>query len=441
MGEYTTKQINDSFKYLLASRALRSIAISFTTSALPLYLVFVLNQGLIGVGTAYFAIILFVAVTSFIFGMMGDRIGYGKTMIIAEVLPFLGLAGLSLSTFVANNAGLSLTLVIASAMLAGISTVGGMRGAFSAGQQALIANNWKDPKDRVYRLGRIFTVAAIGSILGSLLLAFEGILTNTLHTPSSTELYAATMAFRYLFAICALLMLVSMSSLFFLKEAPKKERKQSLFIKRESSPHMFRVMASQIFAGVGVGLALPILPAIVAKAYVLNAASASQFIGYMFGASYIIIALSSFYTSKLIYEKKVHTLRVSSLVRSMQGIVMVFIAIVISMGMAMPYGTAFGLLILGILYSIYAMFIGVGAPLRSAINIGGIRSQDYGTASAVMGMSMQIPQTSVGLSGFLSEVLPSFLGFPIAIGGIFMSVSGVIYWKLLNRGEVLKKIT
>ena len=188
IGKYTVKEINDSFKYLLASRTIRSIAISFTTSALPLYLVFVLNQDLIGVSATYFVIILFVSLTSFIFGMLGDRIGYGNTMIIAEVLPLLGLTGLTISTFVTDNASLMLTIVVISAMLAGISTAGGMRGAFSAGQQALVANNWKDQNDRVHRLSRIFTMAAIGSILGSLLLALQGTLTNVLHQYGFAEL-------------------------------------------------------------------------------------------------------------------------------------------------------------------------------------------------------------------------------------------------------------
>lgn len=439
IGKYTDKEINNSFKYLLASRALRSIAISFTTSALPLYLIFTLNQDLIGVGATYFVIILFVSLTSFIFGMLGDRIGYGNTMIIAEVLPLLGLTGLTISAFITDNAGLRLTIVVISAMLAGISTAGGMRGAFSAGQQALIANNWKDHNDRVHRLGRIFTIAAIGSIIGSLLLALQGTLTNILRPYGFTELQAVTMAFGYVFAICVLLMFLSMLSLFFLKENEKTEKKQSLFIKKESSPHMFRVMASQMVAGLGVGLAIPILPAMIAKSYALDAAAASQFIGYMFGASYIIIAVASFYMSQLVYRKKIHTLKVASLVRSMQGVAILLIAFVISIGVAIPYGTGFGLLLLGLLYSVYAMFIGIGAPLRSAINIGGINNQDYGTASAVMGMSIQLPQASVGLSGFLSEALPSFLALPMAIGGVFMSISGVIYWKLLSRNGQMKK--
>ncbi len=439
IGEYTAKEINESFRYLLASRALRSIAIAFTTSALPLYLIFVLNQDLIGVGAAYFVVILFVSFTSFIFGMLGDRIGYGNTMIIAEVLPLLGLSGLTISTFIATGTGLRLTVVVISAMLVGISTAGGMRGAFSAGQQALIANNWKDHNDRVHRLGRIFTIAAIGSVMGSLFLALQGMLTNALRQYGFTGLQAITLAFRYMFAICVLFVFLSMLSLFFLKELAKPERKQSLFIKKESSPHMFRVMASQIFAGVGVGLAIPILPAMVAKSYALDAAAASQFIGYMFGAGYVIIAIASFYMSQSVYKKRVNTLKAASLVRAMQGIAIIMIAFVISIGPGIPYGTGFGLLLLGLLYSVYAMFIGVGAPLRSAINISGIDNQDYGTASAIMGMSIQIPQASVGLSGFLSEALPSFLALPMAIGGIFISVSGIIYWKLLSKDGPVKK--
>ena len=436
--EDTRKAIDGSFKYLLISRALRSIALSFTTSALPLYLVFVLNLNLIGVGTTYFMIILFVAFTSFFFGILSDRIGYGKTMIIAEILPFLGFAGLVMSTFIIGNKSTDLTVVIISSMLAGISTVGGMRGAFSAGQQALIANNWKDHKDRINRVGRILTIAAIGSIIGSLLLAFQGILTGFLTVPSTSELAASALAFRYLFFVCVIMITLSMLCLFFVKEV-RMVKKRALFIKKESSPHLLRVISANLFSSVGIGLALPILPALIAKSYSLHAAIASQFIGYTFGLGYVIIAISSFYMSRLIYEREMHTLKVASAVRVMQGIALVLIAIIISVGGA-PYGVGIGLLVLGLLYSLYSMFIGLGVPLRSAINISGIRGGDYGTASAVMGMSMQIPQTSVGLSGFISELLPSFMASPIALGGVFVSIGGIVYWKLLSGSKLNGKI-
>ena len=432
-AEYTAEQINGSFKYLLASRGFRSIAISFTTSALPLYLVFVLGQGLIGVGAAYFAIILFVALTSFFFGVMSDRVGYVRTMIISEILPFAGLVGLTISTFLTGNATLALTVVIISAMLAGISTVGGMRGAFSSGQQALIANNWKEPKDRANRFGKIITIASVASIIGSLLLAFQGILTGALQGHAVTELLASTLSFRYMFAIGAVLLFLSILSLSMVKEIAKTEKKHHIFIKKESSPHMYKVMAAQIFAGIGLGLALPILPAIIAKAYALDSATASQLIGYVFGIGYVLIALASSYMSRLVYRKEVPSLKIASSARIMQGIIMALIAVVISLGPGIPYGAGFGMAMFGLLYSAYALLIGIGVPLRSMINIGSIHQQDYGSASAAMGIAMQIPQTSVSLSGFLSEAISSFIALPLALGGLFISISGFVYWKLLNK--------
>ncbi len=429
----TSKGINDSFKYLLASRTMRSVAISFTTSALPLYLLYVLGQSLVEVGATYFLIIIFTAFTYFLFGMLGDRVGYKNTMIIAEILPLAGLTGLAISTFFTSNPSFMLLIVLISAILAGINTVGGMRGGFSAGQQAFIANNWRKEDERVQKLAKVFTVAAVGSIVGSLLLAFQGIITVMLRPYVAAELQAFVITFRYMFVVAAALLLFSMTSLFFLKEAPKKEKKKTLLIKRESSPQVFRVVASQIVTGFGLGLAIPILPAMIAKAYALDATVASQFIGYMFGVSYILIAITSFYMSKGVYKRNMNTVKLAGVVRAAQGILIILIALVISAGTHFPYGTYFGLLVIGIFYSGYALFVGVGAPLRSAINMGGINSQDYGTASAIIGVAGELPQASVGIAGLLSEAFPQFLGFPMLVGGALVSVGGAVYSRLLKK--------
>ena len=396
------------------------------TLALPLYLVFVLHENLISVGLVYFAIILFTSVTSFIFGVASDKIGYAKTMLIAEILPFAGLCGLVLSTFAIGNADMAL-IVVLSAMLSGVSSVGGMRGAFSSGQMALVANNWGEEKERIYKMGRIITIASIASIIGGFLLVLQGILTGVFES-GAAEIVASALSYRYFFVFSAALVFVSMVCLYFVREADRI-KKNGISIKKESLAYTLRVMSSQILAGIGLGLALPILPAIIAKSFGLSSSIASQYVGYVFGIGYIFIALSSFYVSKEIYKRTMNTLKIATLARVLQGALLVLMALSIVLLASHAFA---GLAAIGVIYIIYSLFTGVGAPMRQAINVGGIHADDYGTASAAMGISIQLPQASSGASGFLSEMISSFVSFPLAIGGLFIMASGVVYWKVLK---------
>jgi hypothetical protein len=347
-------------------------------------------------------------------------------MILAELLPVAGLCGLAVSTFMIGSS-ISLPVIIISAMLAGVTGVGGMRGSFSAGQQALIANNWKEEKARVQKIGRIVTVASIAAIIGGLLLVFQGIATSILES-NTTELIANTLSYRYLFILSALLVLISLACLFFVKEA-SRERKKHVSIKHESLSYTIKVMSSQILAGLGLGLALPILPAIVAESFSLSSAAASQYIGYVYGLGYILIALSSTYVPRLIYKRKIDTLKVASAARVFQGTLLILLAFSI---LFLHSNVIAGLAAIGITYAAYSALIGIGAPMRNAINMGGIHANDYGTASAAMGASIQLPQTSSGAAGFLSEAISGFVSLPLAIGGGFIILSGIVYWKLLN---------
>lgn len=58
----------------------------------------------------------------------------------------------------------------------------------------------------------------------------------------------------------------------------------------------------------------------------------------------------------------------------------------------------------------------------------GVNSQDYGTASSIMGLSNRLSQTSSGLSGYMMDV---YLPFPVLMGGILQTFGGFIYYKVL----------
>jgi len=94
--------------------------------------------------------------------MLGDRIGYKKSLIIGDILPLIGTALLAIVT--------SVKLIIPLLIITGIGggASGGLRGMWSPGISALIASNWRDEKERVKRLGLISSAASAASIIGRL---------------------------------------------------------------------------------------------------------------------------------------------------------------------------------------------------------------------------------------------------------------------------------
>ncbi|MCL4349614.1 MAG: MFS transporter, partial [Candidatus Thermoplasmatota archaeon] len=126
--------VNRSFRYLLISRALRSSALIFVTLSLPLYLHF-LHFSLVFISLIYIPIIIFNVVLVLILGRLGDKIGYSKILILGEAFPVVGLLLLALST--------NIYAIATGAIIAGITGgAGGMRGAFSPGMTAFVANNY-----------------------------------------------------------------------------------------------------------------------------------------------------------------------------------------------------------------------------------------------------------------------------------------------------------
>ena len=133
MFSNSQEKIDSSFKFLLISRSARSIALIFVTLAFSLYLNS-LGYSLVFIGILYLFIVLFNMFFSLILGFLGDRIGYSRALLVGEVLPLAGVAGLALST--------NIYVIALSAIVGGISgTAGGMRGAFSPGMTAFVASN------------------------------------------------------------------------------------------------------------------------------------------------------------------------------------------------------------------------------------------------------------------------------------------------------------
>ncbi|MDP8012730.1 MAG: MFS transporter, partial [Nanoarchaeota archaeon] len=84
----------DPFKLLLASRILRSFAMSFIFLVIPLYLKY-LGYNVEEIGLIYVPFILSAIILPVVLGNVGDRFGYKKALITTDVLMVLSLYLLS----------------------------------------------------------------------------------------------------------------------------------------------------------------------------------------------------------------------------------------------------------------------------------------------------------------------------------------------------------
>lgn len=393
-----------TFKFFLLSRASRSVALIFVTLALPLYL-FALHYNIISIGIIYFVIMAFNAGLSVLLGALGDRVGYKKSLIIGEVFPLVALVLLTLSV--------NFFVIVIAAIIGGIAgAAGGMRGTFSPGSTALIVSNWKDGKERVKKLAYTTYVGSAFAIFGSLMLYFKSFFVSSVGIVDS---------FRLLFGFSAFMILISLLALLFVAEV-KRPKKTTRVMKRTSIRYSLKVILANSFNGFGLGMALPLLPLWFELRFGVN----SSLIGILYTVSYAATAIAAFAASKKAYSPRFSTLFTASYTRALQGVMLIVIAF-------SP------LFILSSVFFTFRSFIaGFGSPSRSAVNMSGVNSQDYGTASSVMGLANRLAQTSSGLSGYLMDIS---LPFPVLFGGILQSVGGFIYFKILssNKKTVYKR--
>jgi len=389
--------VEGTFKFLLISRVTRSISLIYVSLSVPLYLS-LLGISPVVIGLVVFGVVGFYSILSFSLGLLGDRIGYKKTLLIGDLLPAIGTALLAIT----SNIHLIILLLIITGIGGGAS--GGLRGMWSPGLSALIASNWRDETERVKRLGLLSSAASASSVIGSLLVSIKQFL------PFSPE-----EDFRVIFGLSSVLLLVSILSLLLVHEV-KRPKKTTKIMKRSSFSYISKVIASNVVSGAGVGIAIPLLPLWFKLAYHVD----DFMIGIIFTISYALTSLGSFLATRIHLDP----LKVGSVTRVLNGVLLVGIAF-------SPW-----FYLAATLYAIRGLNAGFGAPNRTAVNVRGVSEEDFGAATSLQGISTRIAQLSSGLSGYLLEM---WIPLPEFSGGLLQAIGGYIYYKLLKERKQVSK--
>jgi len=392
--------VNRSFRYLLISRALRSSALIFVTLALPLYLHF-LHFSLVFISLLYIPIILFNVVLVLILGRLGDKIGYSKILILGEVFPVVGLLMLAVST--------NIYVIAGGAIIAGITGgAGGMRGAFSPGMTAFIANNYPGEGNRVNRLSLLTATASFFSIFGGLFLSLYGVISSAIGV---IEFY------RLFFIISFLLVFGSLIALSRLHEY-RRPKKTTRVMKKASFKYLLRIILPNSINAAAIGIAMPLLPLFFELKFHVD----PGVVGNIYTVAYAATAIGSFVSGRFI-NGRIDSLKMASIAHVLQGALFIIIAFT-------PF-----LLIATAIYVGRMAVAGIGSPMRGAINVRGIDKEDYGTSTSIQGISGRGSQITTGAAGYLMDIN---FAFPLLIGGGLQAVGGVLYYVLVKSWHPAK---
>jgi len=382
------------YRYLAATRFLRSTAMMYANIAMPLYLL-ALNVKIVYIGFVFLAALMFGITSMFLLGMLGDRIGYKYSLIVSEAFAIVGITTLAFST--------NVSFIVAGMIIGGVSGTGGaLKGFMSPGFSAYIANNWNKDRDRARRMAMLSMLGAIGGIFGSALLY--------LNEPLSGY-FGQLGAFRAVFGLAGMLLLVSLLFMTMLKES-KRPKKTTHIMRRESLRYSLRVIGATVVTGMGIGITMPLIPLWFKLSFGLGTTTLSYvFIGY-----YAVVAIGAYIASKLV--RRLDLVNLGSWTRLVNGVLLIAMAF-----------SPFAILAI-VLYQLWGFSSAIGVSSRSAVNIKGIHREDYGTASMMQGIVMNLSQSTSGLSGYVLEyALPA----PPLIGGILQAIGGLFYKKLLTQ--------
>lgn len=392
--EVRTRSEERTFRLLLLARSMRSIGINFSTLALPLYMA-ALGYSTVVIGLSFVFMTIAGTALVFVWGVMGDRVGYKKVLVLVEVL----FAGSSLVLW--SNTGL--VPIVLAAMLGGYGGQGGggLRGSFGPGLSAFVGSIWKDSNERTRRIGTITFVGGLAGIAGYGVLALADALSPAL---------GLTGAFQSAYLVAFSTSAVSILALL-MAEEDRRPPRSARILTRQSQKFIGKVVVANVFNGVGLGLAIPLLP----LWFSLRFGFTPGVIAVVFGASALVSSVASFFSHAV--AMRLGNVGTGSVTRVLNGVLLIAMAV-------SPWGA-----VAGALYVVRSVSGGLGAPARTSVTLGGVEGSELGAATGISGLSMRASLASSGLSGYLLTVAENA---PLGLGGVFQIGGGLLYYRLLR---------
>ncbi|MGC8556196.1 MAG: MFS transporter [Conexivisphaera sp.] len=374
---------------LAYERTARSFVIGYLMVALPLYLVELLHNALL-VGillTASGAVTLGIVV---LVSAVGDVAGHAR-----------GLAAMELAAAVA---AVGLLAVRSPAAILALVGLGGFNAAgFGATRDSMVPLvnalvrriAGSDDVARTKAFGYLNLISTFGGVAGA----------------ASAAMVDPTIAFPLIAAISASGAVAVLAAL---GRGDSLTRANPFAGVRLGGRAVAGYSLSQLVAGVGVGLSMPLL-SLWSHVYL---GLGQGPIGYAVAAGNVAYAVASYYAYAVV--RSMGLVRSNALSRLLSGVSVAALPLVR------------GPLELGALLAAYNALVGLGSSARSSFISGSASPGAIATSSAVGSVAMRSSITaSTSLSGLLLDVDPAIL-MPLA--GAALAASGIVYWWILERG-------
>jgi len=173
-----------------------------------------------------------------------------------------------------------------------------------------------------------------------------------------------------------------------------------------------RIILPNSINAAAIGISMPLLPLLFELKYHVD----PSMIGYVYTVGYAVTAIGSYVSGKYI-NGMFDSLKIASIAHVLQGALFIVIAFTPLFFLA------------GLIYVGRMGIAGIGSPMRGAINVRGIDKEDYGTSTAIQGVSGRASQLTSGASGYLMDLN---FAFPLLIGGSLQAIGGVLYYTLIK---------
>ena len=339
-------------------------------------------------------------------GLLGDKFGYKKVVILVEILFAFSALLLSLSSA-------TLPLIILAAVIGGYGGMGagGLRGAFGPGLTALVGSIWKGQEERVRKLGSITFIAGIAGIAGYGLLGVQGWL-------FTTKIFGELQSFRVIYLLTFFTALLAVVSLAGVRESAHS-KKEARILTNKSRKFVSKVVASNIVNATGIGIVIPLLP----LWFLIRFGYDSMTISLIYAGASAVSAISSYYAHLL--TSRIKAVSAASLTRGLNG------AFLLAMAFS-PLGA-----IAAALYLVRGLSSGLGGPIRASITLSGVSDSEMGTATSLSGVSTRLSFLSSGLGGYLLAVAENS---PLVVGGILQLCGGAIFYRLLRGSNDIHEL-
>ena len=384
-------------KLLIFLSFVPSLAIGFIYTDLSFFLTTVRGFSAFFTGLVIMVMGITMVATAIPLGILADRYGRRKFLVVGNLLASVMLAGFALTT---NE-----TLLFATAIVEGTTEA-----AFASAGTAMLAEKAGD---------RSRTAAfSLSSFLGNIAYGLGGFAIPAVILIESLG-YSSTQSHVFLFLGLSVLSLAITPILFRLGESRTSEKTKSLreFMPRRSRGVLLKYAVTSLLVAFGAGLFVPLMTQWFEFAFRVSDAVS----GPVIGISGFVIAAATLGSPNL--ARRLGMVRAIVLT---EGLSMIFMV-------AVPLSPSFP--IAGGVYIVRSFLMNIASPLSTSLIMGLVEPGERGAASGLSAAIWRFPNSlGAGIGGALLGA--GFLSLPFYIASVLYIASIILFWILFRNAKL-----